>query len=102
MGPERNLEQLVVEFGDLRKRVERAGGYQADAGSAAASSTTGPPLQGALPGPTRATVGQSSATSAAASDPGSWEPVVAEGSSFAPHTPEWERALIAALRDRGP
>ena len=51
MGPERNLEQLVVEFGDLRKRVERAGGYQADAGSAAASSTTGPPLQGALPRP---------------------------------------------------
>ena len=97
MGPDRQLDQLVVEFEDLRIRVERAGGYQAGAGSAAAPSTTGSPPQGALAGPARATVEQGSTTSAAASDPGSWEPVAAGASAFVPHTPEWERALIAAL-----
>ena len=97
MGPERQLDQLVVEFGDLRIRVERAGGYQAGAGSTAAPSTTGSPPQGALAGPARATVEQGSTTSAAASDPGSWEPVAAGASAFVPHTPELERALIAAL-----
>ena len=50
MGPERQLDQLVVEFGYLRIRVERAGGYQAGAGSTAAPSTTGSPPQGALAG----------------------------------------------------
>lgn len=97
MEPERPpVEQLVLEFGDLRIRVERAEGASQSSGYQAPSGSTGPLLQGALARPDRAPGQEAAAASAPESEAESWVRVPQDSSEPAPWSEEWERALLAA------